>query len=71
MQNPTTTTQSTTPTTSTTPDPFDFDEQGEECPGCGCEPGEDLTPGCDHPLGCGFWRDLAAEHYGDDRNAEM
>jgi hypothetical protein len=25
----------------------------DQCPGCGCEPGDGITPGCDHPGGCG------------------
>ncbi len=30
------------------------------CPGCGCEPGEGLTEGCAHPLGCGFALEILA-----------
>lgn len=26
----------------------------DPCPGCGCLPGEGKTPGCQHPLGCGY-----------------
>lgn len=34
----------------------------EACPGCGCKPGDGLTDGCFHPVGCGYfkrvdWRD--------------
>lgn len=36
-------------------------EVSENCPGCGCEPGEGLTPDCTHELGCGFYRDAAEE----------
>jgi hypothetical protein len=28
------------------------------CPGCGCEPGDGVTPGCSHPDGCGYWEDM-------------
>lgn len=28
----------------------------EACPGCQKLPGDGLTEGCDHPEGCGFWR---------------
>jgi hypothetical protein len=28
----------------------------DACPGCGKRPGEGLTPGCEHPAGCGYWR---------------
>lgn len=31
--------------------------QREACPGCGCLPGDGTTPGCDHPGGCGVWKD--------------
>lgn len=27
------------------------------CPGCGCVPGDGYTPGCEHPDGCGFYKD--------------
>lgn len=27
----------------------------EVCPGCGCEPGDGVTKGCDHPDGCDAW----------------
>lgn len=26
------------------------------CPGCGCMPGDGLTPTCNHPDGCGYSR---------------
>jgi uncharacterized protein Veg len=26
----------------------------EACPGCGCHPGDGVTPDCKHPEGCGF-----------------
>lgn len=28
----------------------------DSCPGCGKNPGDGLTDGCNHPDGCGFWR---------------
>lgn len=28
----------------------------ECCPGCLAMPGDGLTPGCNHPDGCGYWR---------------
>jgi len=28
----------------------------DACPGCGCQPGDGVTEGCEHPEGCGFWR---------------
>lgn len=31
-------------------------DDAEACPGCRCRPGDGITPGCEHPLGCGFWR---------------
>lgn len=42
----------------------DFDTQLEDlgkpdsqaCPGCGCMPGEGMTPECNDPNGCGYWR---------------
>jgi hypothetical protein len=36
-------------------------EDAEGCPGCGNRPGAGVTDGCDHPLGCGFWRKIAAD----------
>ena len=27
----------------------------EACPGCGAEPGDGCTAGCNHPEGCGFF----------------
>lgn len=32
-----------------------IDEHDDRCPGCGCAPGDDVTPGCDEPAGCGFF----------------
>lgn len=29
----------------------------DACPGCGCEPGDGLTDGCEHPEGCGYFRE--------------
>lgn len=29
----------------------------EACPGCGCKPGEGITETCNHPQGCGFWKE--------------
>ena len=31
----------------------------DACPGCGCEPGDGLTPGCEHEDGCGYLRGVA------------
>lgn len=28
----------------------------EACPGCGCIPGDGLTDGCFHPVGCGYYK---------------
>lgn len=36
------------------------DEGNEACPGCGCQPGDGLTEGCEDPNGCGYWRDMEA-----------
>lgn len=33
----------------------------EACPGCGCLPGDGITETCDHPDGCGYFKDLADE----------
>ena len=33
----------------------------DSCPGCGCVPGEGLTPGCTDSNGCGFWRKYEQE----------
>lgn len=30
------------------------EQSADACPGCGCLPGDGLTPGCDHPDGCGY-----------------
>jgi hypothetical protein len=30
------------------------DECAAKCPGCGCKPGDGRTPGCTHPVGCGY-----------------
>lgn len=40
-------------------------EDPEACPGCGCLPGDGLTPGCNDPDGCGYYADLPSTH---DRN---
>ena len=29
-------------------------EPDYRCPGCGCEPGDGITPGCNEPNGCGL-----------------
>lgn len=26
------------------------------CPGCGCKPGDGVTPGCTHEDGCGYFK---------------
>ena len=31
----------------------DREMDAEACPGCGCLPGDGLTPNCNHPNGCG------------------
>ncbi len=28
----------------------------EECPGCGCMPGDGYTVNCYHPTGCGYFK---------------
>lgn len=33
------------------------EDDPEACPGCGCKPGDGITPGCDHPMGCGFFKE--------------
>lgn len=33
----------------------------EACPGCGTKPGEGVTPDCDHPAGCGYWKEVSPE----------
>jgi hypothetical protein len=33
----------------------------EACPGCGCMPGDDITDTCDHPDGCGYYREYLRE----------
>ena len=33
----------------------------EDCPGCGFSPGDGLHPTCNHPNGCGHWRELEGE----------
>ena len=30
----------------------------ERCPGCGCMPGDGINPDCDHPEGCGYWKEV-------------
>lgn len=29
----------------------------EACPGCGCRPGDGITEKCNHPAGCGYWKE--------------
>lgn len=29
----------------------------ENCPGCGWGPGDGINPTCNHPQGCGHWRE--------------
>jgi len=43
-------------------------EQDENCPGCGAAPGDDLNEDCNHPEGCGFYRDLTPEWYQEDED---
>ena len=40
------------------------EERGNDdaCPGCGCKPGDGVTPGCTHPNGCGAWTDERGHH---------
>lgn len=33
----------------------------ETCPGCGRGPGDGYGEDCDHPEGCGYWKDWARE----------
>ena len=37
---------------------LEADERPEDCPGCGCAPGEGITEGCTHPDGCGYYGDM-------------
>ena|SRR5690349_7341640 len=30
----------------------------ENCPGCGCAPGDGITESCNHPDGCGYFKSL-------------
>lgn len=39
----------------------DQHEDSDACPGCGCRPGDGLTPGCEAEVGCGYWRELARQ----------
>lgn len=44
---------------------LEADEQGHSeyaCPGCGCEPGDGYTDGCDDPAGCGYFTCDAAKY---------
>jgi hypothetical protein len=41
----------------------EFAPPDDSCPGCGCAPGEGTTEGCNHPVGCGFNRQLGEESY--------
>jgi hypothetical protein len=36
--------------------------QQEECPGCGCMPGEGITESCNDSDGCGYWRALRGRY---------
>lgn len=38
------------------------EDSPEGCPGCGCDPGDGLTAGCDAEDGCGYWRHVGALH---------
>lgn len=42
----------------------------EACPGCGCKPGEGITPGCHHPDGCGYWEAVLEEEEENDDGEE-
>lgn len=37
------------------------------CPGCGSRPGDGITPGCNDPGGCGYWKSQESEE--DDESA--
>ena len=37
----------------------------DSCPGCGAQPGDGVTEGCSHEVGCGFQRKMA-EYYEND-----
>jgi hypothetical protein len=44
-------------------DDDDLDDSDlDACPGCGCLPGDGVSPECDDPLGCGYWREEHASH---------
>lgn len=36
-----------------------IDAKPDACPGCGCEPGDGVTTACQHPEGCGYWKEQA------------
>ena len=33
----------------------------EDCPGCGCGPGDGITDDCFHPIGCGWFKNQMAQ----------
>jgi hypothetical protein len=37
----------------------------EQCPGCGCLPGDGVTEGCTHPDGCGAFSERCTFCHGD------
>lgn len=40
--------------------------ESDECPSCGCKPGDGVTIGCNDPTGCGFSTDAkGAEKHGE------
>lgn len=41
--------------------PEDEDYDFENCPGCGCAPGDGYTDDCDDEMGCGFYKQVLAE----------
>ena len=34
-------------------------QEHEECPGCGCLPGDGITETCFHPEGCGYFKETS------------
>jgi hypothetical protein len=35
------------------------EDDEDACPGCGCRPGDGITPGCNDPMGCGYWKEYS------------
>lgn len=47
------------------------DPNDEYCPGCAARPGDGINQHCEHPLGCGFWRQVGdCEEYAKEPAAK-